>query len=124
MQIMTLVMEEQEASTYHIAYDHVAEEHKQALNDWIAGDEDELDYILNEVESENPKKDLEDEEIDAYITVKETESQVTFEIHYMYANTNSNTAAGMLKEEIESYSTKVAEDKYEVLDGQQRIQKY
>lgn len=110
MQIMTLVMEEQEASTYHIAYDHVAEEHKQALNDWIAGDEDELDYILKEVESENPKKDLEDEEIDAYITVKETESQVTFEIHYMYANTNSNTAAGMLKEEIESYSTRVAED--------------
>lgn len=110
MQIMTLVMEEQEASTYYIAYDNVAEEHKQALNDWIAGDEDELEYILKEVDSENPKTDLEAEEIDAYITVEETESQVTFEIHYMYADTNSNTAAGMLKEEIESYSTKVAED--------------
>ena len=110
MQIMTMVMEEQEASTYYIAYENVAEEHKQALNDWIAGDEDELEYILKEVESDNPKKDLEEEEIDAYITVKETESQVTFEIHYMYADTNSNTAAGMLREEIESYSTKVAED--------------
>ena len=110
MQIMTMVMEEQEASTYYIAYENVAQEHKQALNDWIAGDEDELEYILKEVESDNPKKDLEEEEIDAYITVKETESQVTFEIHYMYADTNSNTAAGMLREEIESYSTKVAED--------------
>ncbi len=110
MQIMTMVMEEQEASTYYIAYENVAEEHKQALNDWIAGDEDELEYILKEVESDNPKKDLEEEEIDAYITVKETDSQVTFEIHYMYADTNSNTAAGMLKEEVESYSTKVAED--------------
>ena len=110
MQIMTMVMEEQEASTYYIAYENVAEEHKQALNDWIAGDEDELEYILKEVESDNPKQDLEAEEIDAYITVKETESQVTFEIHYMYADTNSNTAAGMLREEIESYSTKVAED--------------
>lgn len=110
MQIMTMVMEEQEASTYYIAYENVAEEHKQALNDWIAGDEDELEYILKEVESDNPKKDLEEEEIDAYITVKETDSQVTFEIHYMYADTNSNTAAGMLREEIESYSAKVAED--------------
>lgn len=110
MQIMTLVMEEQEASTYYIAYDNVADEHKDALNDWIAGDEDELDYILKEQESDNPKKDLEEEKIDAYITVDETESQVTFEIHYMYADTNSNTAAGMLKEEIESYSTRVAEE--------------
>ncbi len=110
MQIMTMVMEEQEASTYYIAYENVAEEHKQALNGWIAGDEDDLEYILKEVESDNPKKDLEEEEIDAYITVKETDSQVTFEIHYMYADTNSNTAAGMLKEEVESYSTKVAED--------------
>lgn len=110
MQIMTLVMEEQESSTYYIAYDNVLEEHSQALNDWIAGDADELDYILEAVESENPKADLEAEEIDAYITVAQTESQLTYEIHYMYANTRSNTASGMLKEEIESYSTKVAED--------------
>lgn len=110
MQVMTMVMDEQEASTYYIAYDNVSEEHKQALNDWIAGDEDELEYILEEKKSSNPKEDLKNEEIDAYITVEETESQVSYEIHYMYATTNSNTAAGMLEEEIESLSTKVAED--------------
>lgn len=109
MQIMTLVMETQEASTYYIAYSNVSEEHKQALNDWIAGDEDELDYILEEVKSEDPKADLQAEKIDAYITVSETESQISYEIHYLYAATGSNTAAGMLEEEIESYSTKVAE---------------
>lgn len=110
MQIMTLVMAEQEESTYYIAYENVSEEHKQALNDWIAGDEDELDYILEEVKSEDPKADLQAEELDAYITVTEMESQISYEIHYLYAATNSNTAAGMLREEIEGYSTKVAEE--------------
>lgn len=110
MQVMTLVMEEQEASTYYIAYDNVSAEYREALNDWIAGDKDELDYILEEVQSEHPKEDLESEIIDAYITVTVTDSQLSYEIHYMYANTNSNTAAGMLKEEIESYSINVAEE--------------
>lgn len=110
MQIMTLVMQTQEESTYYIAYENVSEEHKQALNDWIAGEEDELEYILEEVESDNPQEDLKAEKIDAYITVEQTESQTRYEVHYLYAATSSNTAAGMLKEEIESFSQKVAED--------------
>lgn len=110
MQVMTMVMEEQEASTYYIAYDNVSEEHKQALNDWIVGEEDELEYILEEKKSNNPQEDLKNENIDAYITVEETESQTEYVIHYMFANTNSNTAAGMLEEEIESYSIRVAEE--------------
>lgn len=110
MQVMTMVMEEQEASTYYIAYDNVSEEHKQALNDWIAGEEDELEYILEEKKSDHPQEDLKNENIDAYITVEETESQIEYVIHYMFANTNSNTAAGMLEEEIESYSIRVAEE--------------
>lgn len=110
MQVMTLVMEEQEASTYYIAYDNVAEEHKQALNNWIAGEEDELEYILEEKQSDNPQEDLKNENIDAYITVEENASQIEYVIHYMYADTNSNTAAGMLEEEIESYSIRVAEE--------------
>lgn len=110
MQIVSLVMETQEASTYYIAYENVSDEHRQQLNDWITGDEDDLEYILKEVESDNPKEDLKNEEIDAYITVEETDGQISYDIHYMYADTNSNTAAGMLKEEIESYSIKVAEE--------------
>ncbi len=110
MQIMTLVMETQEESTYYIAYENVPKGHSQALNDWIVGDEDELEYILKEVESDNPQEDLKAEKIDAYITVEQTESQIQYEIHYLYAATGSNTAAGMLKEEIESFSKRVAED--------------
>ncbi len=110
MQVMSLVMQTQEARTYHVAYENVTDEHKKQLNDWIIGEEDELDYILEEVKSENPKEDLKNEKIDAYITVAEKEGQISYDIHYMNANTNSNTAAGMLKEEIESYSIKVAEE--------------
>lgn len=110
MQVMTMVMEEQEASTYYIAYENVSKEHKQALNDWIAGEEDELEYILEEKESDNPQEDLKNENIDAYITVEENQNQIEYVIHYMYADTNSNTAAGMLEEEIESYSIHVAEE--------------
>ena len=110
MQIMTLVMQTQEERTYYIAYDNVAQEYRQTLNDWIAGEEDDLEYILKEVESDNPKEDLHAETIDVYITVEESESQVTYIVHYLYAGTNSNTAAGMLKEEIEGLAEKTAED--------------
>ena len=59
MQIVSMINASQQERTYYIAYEKVAEENRQALNDWIAGDEDKLDYIIKEVESDNPSKDLE-----------------------------------------------------------------
>lgn len=110
MQVMTLITTSQQENTYYIAYDQVADEERTALNEWIAGEEDKLDYVIKEVESKNPKKDLEAEDIDAYITTTVTESQVTYEIHYLSAVTNSSTVSDMLEEEIESFGKKKAEE--------------
>ena len=113
MQVATMIMTSQQERTYFIAYEQVEEEHKQALNDWIAGDKDELDYSLKEVESNNPEQDLKDEIIDAYLTEKVTEDQITYEIHYLSAVTASYTVSDMLKEEIDSFSKKRAEENAE-----------
>lgn len=110
VQVMTLINTTQQEQTYCIAYYKVADTERRALNDWIAGDEDKLKYVIKEVESENPEQDLEEETIDAFITTSVTESQVIYEVHYLSAVTNSVTVMDMLGEEIESYSRKIAED--------------
>ena len=110
MQVMSMINTSQQERTYYIAYEAVTDENRQALNDWIAGDEDKLDYIIKEVESENPAKDLEDEIIDAYLTTDVTDSQVIYEIHYLSAVTNSSTVCDMLDEEIDAYAKKKSEE--------------
>ena len=110
MQVMTMINNSQQERTYYIAYDQVEEENRKALNDWIAGEEDGLSYIIKEVESDNPKEDLEKENIDAYITANITDSQVVYEIHYLSAVTNSSTVSDMLEEEIDAYGKKIAEE--------------
>ncbi len=109
MQIMTMINNSQQERTYYIAYDQVKEENRKALNDWIAGEEDGLSYIIKEVESDNPKEDLEKENIVAYITASITDSQVVYEIHYLSAVTNSATVSDMLEEEIAAYGKRIAE---------------
>ena len=109
MQIMTMILSNQEEQTYYVAYDKVSEENQQALEDWIQGDEDGYDYVIETKTSKNPKKDLEQEKIDAYITTTVTDEQVIYEVHYLSAVTDSSSVSDMLKEEITSYSKKVAE---------------
>lgn len=109
MQVMTMITTTQQESTYYIAYDEVEDAQRTALNEWIAGDEDELEYIIQEVESDNPEKDLEEETIDAYLTATVTDSQIIYEIHYLSAITDSMTVADMLEEEITSYGIQMAE---------------
>lgn len=110
MQVTTMIMTSQQERTYYIAYDQVADEHRQALNNWITGEEDQLDYTLKEAESKDPMLDLQDEVIDAYITTTVTGEQVTYEVHYLSAVANSSTVSDMLKEEIDSLARKKAED--------------
>lgn len=110
MQVISMINTSQQERTYYIAYEKVADENRQALNDWIAGDEDNLDYTIKEAESDNPSKDLEDETIDAYITTVVTDSQIIYEIHYLSAETNSSAVSDMLKEEIDAYAKKQAEE--------------
>ncbi|MGN0154949.1 MAG: ABC transporter permease subunit/CPBP intramembrane protease [Lachnospiraceae bacterium] len=110
MQVMMLISTSQQERTYYIAYDQVADEDRIALNEWITGEEDDLDYNIKEVESDNPKSDLEEETIDAYITTMVTENQIIYEIHYLSAVTNSSTVSDMLEEEIDAYAKKQAEE--------------
>lgn len=109
MQVVMMINQAQEEETYYIAYENVSDAHRIALNEWIAGDEDALDYTLKEVESDNPKEDLEEENIDVYLTVAEADSQVVYEIHYLSAINKSNTASDLLKEEIDAYAKRESE---------------
>lgn len=109
MQVISMINESQQEHTYKIAYSDVAVEDRNALNDWIKGDEDDLEYKIKDVDSKNPKKDLEDEKIDAYITTTLKGDQITYEIHYLSAVTNSNTVEGMLDDEIDSFAKHIAE---------------
>lgn len=110
MQVVTMITTSQQERTYYVAYENVADEDRTALNDWIKGDKDKLEYNIEEVESDDPVKDLKDENIDAYLTASKKGEQITFEIHYLSAVTNSSSVQGMLKEEIESYAKHVAEE--------------
>lgn len=113
MQVISMINTSQQERTYYIAYQGVGDENRQKLNDWIAGDEDKLDYIIKEVESENPLEDLENEIIDAYLTTDVTDSQVIYEIHYLSAVTNSSTVCDMLDKEIDAYAKKISEENAE-----------
>lgn len=110
MQVVMLINQTQQEQTYYIAYDNVSDEHRIVLNDWITGDEDELDYMLKEVESDEPEKDLKEENIDVYITTKVTDSQVVYELHYLSAISDSNMASDLLKEEIDAYAKHESEN--------------
>lgn len=113
MQVVSIISTTQQEQTYYIAYEQVKQEYQDELNAWIEGDDDGLEYRIETVESDNPSKDLEDEVIDAYLTTKEKDGQVVFEIHYLSAITNSNTASDYLKEEIDSYGNRLAEKNVE-----------
>lgn len=110
MQVFTIIEQSKQERTYNIAYSNVADEDRIALNDWIEGDKDDLEYKIEEVESDDPDKDLEDENIDAYITTSINGEQVIYEIHYLSAVTNSSAVEGMLDDEIDSFAKYIAEE--------------
>ena len=110
MQVVSMISQSQQERTYHVSYVNVSDEDRIALNNWIDGEDDKLEYSIETVESDDPDKDLEDENIDAYITATVSGGQVAYEIHYLSAVTNSNSVEGMLKEEIDGYAKHVAEE--------------
>lgn len=110
MQVVTMISTSQQEQTYLIAYKNVDEQVVETLDEWIAGEDDGLEYVIKTVESDNPQKDLEEEVIDAYLTMKTKDNQQVFEIHYLSAMTNSNTVSTYLKEELDSYGVHVAEE--------------
>lgn len=109
MQVMVLINSSQQEQTYHIAYENVDSADRDTLNKWIRGTDDKLDYSIEEVQSGNPGKDLEQEKIDAYITTSKKEGQVIYEVHYLSAVTDSANVSDMLEEEIKALSEYQAE---------------
>ncbi len=109
MQVIAFVNSQKEERTYLIAYDRVAEERSRELNEWMESEEDGLSYLMKEVVSEDPAGDLEAEKIDAYLTVREEEGHVVYEIHYLFSVSNSSAAADMLEEEIQALNKHKAE---------------
>ena len=109
MQIVSFIAETQKEQNYLIAYQNVADEDRNALNEWIEGEEDGLSYSIKEVESDAPEQDLEEENIGAYITTKVTKSQVIYEIHYLSAVTDSSSVSDLLEEEIDALAKHRAE---------------
>lgn len=109
MQIVSFITQTQREQNYLIAYQNVADADRQALNNWIAGSEDGLDYSIKEVESDAPGQDLENEIIDAYITTKGSDSQVIYEVHFLSAVTNSLSVSDFLEEEIDALAKHRAE---------------
>lgn len=110
MQIVSFITETQKEQNYLIAYKDVAEADRNALNQWIEGEEDGLDYSIKEVDSDAPEQDLEEENIDAYITTQVTASQVIYEIHYLSAVTDSSSVSDLLEEEIDALAKHRAEE--------------
>ncbi|MDO5154593.1 MAG: ABC transporter permease subunit/CPBP intramembrane protease [Eubacteriales bacterium] len=102
MQVATMIITTQEEKSYHIAYENVSKEHRELLNDWIAGDSDGLIYEISEKKTADAKKDLENEVVDAYLTTSVTDSQVVYEVHYLSAVTDSSSVSDMLEKEIDA----------------------
>lgn len=109
IQVVSFITETQREQNYLIVYQNVADADRQALNNWIAGDEDGLTYSIKEVKSDTPEQDLENEAIDAYITTKVMDSQVIYEVHFLSAVTNSCSVSDFLEEEIDALAKHRAE---------------
>lgn len=65
--------------------------------------EDELAYHLTIVESSEPEKQLNAEEIDAYIQVSGEGDKLLFNVYYLSSITSSSTASDMIGDKLELY---------------------
>ncbi len=70
---------------------------------FLTDSEDELEYHLNVVESQNPQEELLAEEIDAFITVG-WNGRISFKVEYLSSVTNSSAASDMIEDKLNLYS--------------------
>ncbi len=108
MQVMVMINHNREEHVYKIAYSGGQEKVVEELTKFIAGEEDELDYVFEVVSAENAEAELKEEKVDAVIEVKEQSGNYTFQISYLSAVTNSNNCLSMYKEELEAFRKKLS----------------
>ena len=100
--IMSAIMSDQMETTYKVAFVDVAEEDQDAIEE-IFADEKEFSYHCKTVNSKNPQKDLQKEDIDCYVSVKDLDGQKQFTIQYLSAVDDSATAKEAMQEALELY---------------------
>ena len=116
MVVTSFIMSDIQSSEYKVVIDYddnISTEifDKEEFENLITDSEDELEYHLNIVESENAYEELMSEDIDAYVSVGETDGKIKFSIQYLSSVTNSSTASDMLEDKLNIYR-RTAEAKY------------
>lgn len=106
--ITSAVVAEQEEKIYEIAFYEVEEEQK--IQNVLRENKEDLSYELKVVETKNPEKELMDKELDAYVTAEEKDGKLNYSIHYLSAETDSVTAAGVLYDGMEMYRERLRKE--------------
>lgn len=99
--ITTAIMSNQEATVYKVAFDNVTEEDEIA--NILTDEKNEINYKLEVVSVQNPKEALENKEISAYVKQNQKDGDITYQICYLSAVSDSSTAAGAVLEGMELY---------------------
>ncbi|MCM1467414.1 MAG: ABC transporter permease subunit [Alistipes sp.] len=88
---------------------------REEFERFLTDTEDELEYHLNIVESDDPGKALLEEEIDALIVVEEAD-RPCFNVQYLSSVTNSSAASDMIENKLKLYSEFLEKKKLDELN--------
>lgn len=88
---------------------------REEFERFLTDTEDELEYHLNIVESDDPGKALLEEEIDALIVVGEAD-RPCFYVQYLSSVTNSSAASDMIEDKLKLYSEFLEKKKLDELN--------
>ena len=98
-----------EEKTYVVSYAAADAEAINELKEFIAGEEDNLDYSFSFKESDDPLGRLNDEETDLYIECKVDKDQTVYLLHYLGAVDDSSNAVSLMEEEIGAFAASTSE---------------
>lgn len=101
LQVMQNVTTEMKQKSYRIAFENV--DNQEEITKIMFDEEDPLDYNFQVVKINHAREQLENKEVDAYITEEEENGQKIYKIQYISTITDSSIAADMMKEVIEQY---------------------
>lgn len=110
LQLMSGVSASMAEHTYRIVLDF---EDADGVMEKLFREASEDGYSFAFVQSENPEEQLKDESIDVYIEKNEKNGKECFDIYYASAVTNSNYAAGMVEEILNTYQAALIHERVE-----------
>lgn len=111
MYVGSAIVENQQASTYKVAFYQVEE--AENIEKVMMDDTDELDYHFEVVDCENWQQALEDKEIDVCITKEQQDKQIVYQIQHLSSVSESSTAASMMEDIITEYREQLRKESIE-----------